>query len=162
MPVSATGAESHLLFLIRRFILALFALGLLGISAELIVLRHYEDSWQLVPLFLLGLALAIVVWHLFEKGGAPILALRMIAGFFVIAGVTGIILHYRANLEFQLDMDSSQHGWPLFLKVIHAQAPPALAPGAMAQLGLLGWLYTFRHPAVFREGSAASTSGERT
>jgi len=160
--VSASPAESHLLFLIRRFILALFALGLAGISVELIALRHYEDSWQLVPLFLLGFALAIVVWHLVERGAAPILALRMIAGFFVIAGVTGIILHYRANLEFQLDMDSSQHGWPLFLKVIHAQAPPALAPGAMAQLGLLGWLYTFRHPAISREGSVTRTSGEQT
>jgi uncharacterized membrane protein HdeD (DUF308 family) len=160
--VSASPAESHLLFLIRRFILALFALGLAGISAELVVLRHYEDSWQLVPLFLLGFALAVVVWLLLERGAAPILALRMIAGFFVIAGVAGIILHYRANLEFQLDMDSSQHGWPLFLKVIHAQAPPALAPGAMAQLGLLGWLYTFRHPAISREGSVTPTSGEQT
>jgi len=160
--VSASPAESHLLFLIRRFILALFALGLAGISVELIALRHYEDSWQLVPLFLLGFALAVVVWHLVERGAAPILALRTIAGFFVIAGVTGIILHYRANLEFQLDMDSSQHGWPLFLKVIHAQAPPALAPGAMAQLGLLGWLYTFRHPAISREGSVTPSSGEQT
>jgi hypothetical protein len=160
--VNATGAEPHLVFVIRRFILALFALGLVGISAELLVLRHYDDSWQLVPLFLLGLALMIVVWHLFEKSAAPILTLRVIAVFFVIAGVTGIILHYRANLEFQLDMDSSQHGWPLFLKVIHAQAPPALAPGAMAQLGLLGWLYTFRHPAISREGLLAPTSGEQT
>jgi hypothetical protein len=160
--VNATGAEPRLLFVIRRFILALFALGLVGISTELVVLRHYDDSWQLVPLFLLGLALMVVVWHLFEKSGAPILALRVIAVLFVIAGVTGIILHYRANLEFQLDMDSSQHGWPLFLKVIHAQAPPALAPGAMAQLGLLGWLYTFRHPAISREGSLAPASGEQT
>ena len=162
MNVNAATAEPHLLFLIRRFILALFALGLVGISVELIVLRHYEDSWQLVPLFLLGLALAIVIWHLFDKSAATIHGLRMIAVFFVITGVTGIVLHYRANLEFQLDMDSSQHGWPLFFKVIHAQAPPALAPGAMAQLGLLGWLYTFRHPAISREGTLAPTSGERT
>lgn len=160
--MNTTGAEPHLLFAIRRFILALFALGLVGISAELVVLRHYDDSWQLVPLFLLGLAVMIVVWHLFEKSATPILALRVIAVFFVIAGATGIVLHYRANLEFQLDMDSSQHGWPLFLKVIHAQAPPALAPGAMAQLGLLGWLYTFRHPAMSREGSLAPSSGEQT
>jgi hypothetical protein len=142
--------------------LALFTLGLVGISTELIALRHYDDSWQLVPLFLLGLALVIVIWHLFEKGGTPILALRMVAGFFVVAGLVGIVLHYRANLQFQLDMDSSQSGWPLFLKVVHAQAPPALAPGAMAQLGLLGWLYTFRHPAISRLRPVGPTSGEHT
>ena len=27
-------------------------------------------------------------------------------------------------------------------------ATPALAPGALAQLGLLGLLYTYRHPAL--------------
>ena len=160
--MNPAGAEPHLLFLIRRLILALFTLGLIGISVELVVLRHYDDSWQLVPLFLLGLALAIVVWHLFEKGAASVVALRIVAGFFLVAGVTGVILHYRANLQFQLDMDPSQAGWPLFLKVIHAQAPPALAPGAMSQLGLLGWLYTFRHPAVFRLGPLGRTSGEQT
>jgi hypothetical protein len=30
-------------------------------------------------------------------------------------------------------------------------AAPALAPGAMIQLGLLGLVYTFRHPALGHE-----------
>ena len=62
----------------------------------------------------------------------------------------GIVLHYRGNLEFQLEIDATQSSWDLFRKVIHAKAPPALAPGAMTQLGLLGLVYTFRHPALSR------------
>jgi len=29
-----------------------------------------------------------------------------------------------------------------------AKTPPALAPGAMIQLGLLGLVYTYRHPFI--------------
>ena len=68
----------------------------------------------------------------------------------IVAGATGIILHYRGNLEFQLEMDPSQSHWTLFKKAMHAKVPPALAPGVMAQLGLLGLLYTFRHPGLRR------------
>jgi hypothetical protein len=32
------------------------------------------------------------------------------------------------------------------MKAIHSKAPPALAPAAMIQMGLLGLLYTYKHP----------------
>ena len=69
-------------------------------------------------------------------------------GFFLIAGALGVVLHYRGNLAMQLDMDPGQPAWGLFWKVMRAKAPPALAPGAMAQLGLLGLIYCHRHPAL--------------
>ena len=62
--------------------------------------------------------------------------------------MVGVVLHFRGNMSFQLDMDPAMAGWDLFSKVMHAKAPPALAPGAMVQLGLLGLIYTFRHPAI--------------
>jgi hypothetical protein len=68
----------------------------------------------------------------------------------VLAGVVGVVLHYRGSLAFQTDMDPSLRGWALFAKVVRAKAPPTLAPGVMAQLGLLGWLYTLHHPLLTR------------
>jgi hypothetical protein len=59
-------------------------------------------------------------------------------------------LHFRGNMEFQLDIDPSLGGWALVSKVIRAKAPPAMAPAAMAQLGLLGLVYCHRHPALAR------------
>ena len=67
---------------------------------------------------------------------------------FVAAGDAGVLLHYNGNREFQTEMDPSLSGWPLFVKVVTAKAPPALAPGPWWQLGLLGLLYTYRHPAL--------------
>ena len=66
------------------------------------------------------------------------------------AGAVGVFLHSRANLEFQVEMSPGIGGIDLFLKTIRAKVPPPLAPGAMAQVGLLGLLYTYRHPLLTR------------
>ena len=62
----------------------------------------------------------------------------------IVSGALGAVLHYRANMEFKLEMDPSLNGWALFSSVIQAKAPPALAPGNMALLGLLGFACVFR------------------
>ena len=54
---------------------------------------------------------------------------------FVLAGAAGVVLHYRGNMAFQLEMDPSQSGWTLFNKVIRANAPPAMAPAAWHNWG---------------------------
>jgi hypothetical protein len=41
-------------------------------------------------------------------------------------------------------------GWQLFWQAIRSKTPPALAPGVMIQLGLIGLAYTYRDPALFR------------
>ena len=133
---------------IRRFLLAIIVLGLLGTGAELILLAHYEDSAQLVPLFFIALTLVVIIAHVTVGGAGSLLLLRVMMGFLIAAGALGVVLHYQGSLEFQLEMDPTQSGWTLFSKVLHAKAPPTLAPGVMAQLGLLGFVYTYRHPAA--------------
>jgi hypothetical protein len=132
--------------LLRRFILALFSFGVLGTGTELIALGHFEDSWQWVPLFLLSLALAGVLLHLLAHGAMALRLLRTTALFMIIAGGIGVFLHYRGNMEFQLETNPDLSGLALFQRIIHSKVPPALAPGVMAQLGLLGLIYCYRHP----------------
>ncbi len=158
-PPASSDADS--LRVLRAFILVLLTLGLAGVLAELVALQHFEDSWQLAPIVLIGLAVAAIVWYL-VGGGAP--SLRLLQATMVLciaAGVAGIVLHYRGNLEFQLEIDPSQAGWALVKKVLQAKAPPALAPAAMAQLGLLGLAYVFRHPALGRRSAPESSPPSR-
>jgi hypothetical protein len=63
---------------------------------------------------------------------------------FLAAGAAGLYYHYRANVEFQLESDPSLTGRALLWKVMRAKVPPALAPGVMVQLGLIGLVYTYR------------------
>ena len=55
-----------------------------------------------------------------------------------------MVLHYRANMEFKLEMDPTLSGLALFWSVVRAKTPPALAPATLALLGLLGLTYAFR------------------
>jgi hypothetical protein len=71
----------------------------------------------------------------------------------IITGLTGVVLHYRGSLAFQRDMDPTAPASVLFWKVLHMKAPPTLAPGIMLQLGVLGLIGTYRHPALARPGS---------
>jgi hypothetical protein len=134
--------------IIRQLLLAVITLGLIGTATDLVLLEHYEDSKQLIPLFLIGMALVIIV-ALLATGSAFVLrAFQLVMVVCVVAGGIGFVLHYQGNLEFQMDMDPTLSHWEYFKKVMHAKAPPALAPGVMAQLGLLGLVYSYRHPAL--------------
>lgn len=145
------SADGHAVRSMRRLLLLILALGMLGTAADLLLIAHYEDGWQLPPLVLIVIGLVSVCW-LGRRGAdaswMAVLALRVTMTMFIAAGVAGLLLHYNGNREFQTEMDPSLTGWPLFVKVVTAKAPPALAPGVMVQLGLLGLLFTYRHPAL--------------
>lgn len=154
MPADASDTELSL----RRFMLALLALGIVGLTTELVLLEHYEDFKMLIPLGLFALAAVAIAWQAFGASRASLRLLQATMVMFVVAGAVGVGLHYLGNLEFQLEIDPSQSHWTLFKKVMHAKAPPALAPGVMAQLGLLGLAYAYRHPVLRRDRSSASPS----
>ena len=145
--MDVTSAHSSTLSLLRTLLLATLALGLVGTGAELLLLEHFEDPWQLVPLVLLGLGIVIVLWHVFHRGRTSLRALQGLMLLFLIAGAVGVFLHYRGNVEFELERTPGAAGWTLFTESMMG-ATPALAPGAMVQLALIGLAYAFRHPAL--------------
>jgi hypothetical protein len=137
---------------LRQLILALLSFGLVALGAELLAIGHYEDAWQLLPVGLLAVTVLSILVHVMGGRRRGLAVLQILLILMVASGALGIFLHYQANLSFQLDTNPDLKGWELFTRVLHAIAPPALAPGVMAQLGLLGLIYTYKHPA--RRGSA--------
>ncbi len=144
---------------IRRFLLAILVRGMSGSGAELILLGHHEDAKQLVPLGLIGIAFAVLAWHGTARAAASVRALQLTMLLFVVAGLAGVVLHFRSSIEFQLETDPSLAGWRLWRKALQAKAPPTLAPGVMVQLGLLGLAWSHRHPALASPGGPAHTGG---
>lgn len=124
--------------------MGILVLGLTGTGVELLLLEHYEDSWQLVPLVLISLALAALAWHGRRGRAASARAIRVTMVSFLIVGAVGVGLHFRGAAAFQLEIDATQNWWELSKKVMRAKAPPVLAPGIMVQLGLLGLAYGWR------------------
>ncbi len=133
----------------RRALLALLVAFMLGTGLDLMLLDHHEGIWQMIPLALIAAGLVVSGWTFGGRPGA-ITGMRILMVLFVAAGFLGIALHYLGNREFQLEMDPGLAGWPLFVKIVTAKAPPALAPASMVMMGLLGLIYTYQHPSLRR------------
>jgi hypothetical protein len=136
---------------IRRLLLALLVFGMAGTTAELWLMGHYEDWKQLIPFGVMTLSTLTGFWHGFARTTSSARMFRLSMLLLMVAGATGSVLHYRANMEFQLEMDPTMGGMALLLKVLHAKAPPALAPGNMALLGLLGLVSTLGISRTFHK-----------
>jgi hypothetical protein len=134
---------------LRRVLLLLIHLGILGLLTELFLLEHTESVQQWIPMvsLLAGLAAGLAVaWR---PAPATLAAFRVAMAVFVGAGLLGVWFHFQGNVEFELERNSSLAGAKLVWESLLG-ATPALAPGALFQLGLLGLAYTYRHPALRR------------
>jgi hypothetical protein len=126
---------------VRRWMYWVLVLGFVGTETELLLLEHYDDPWQFVPLLLMALGLWSLVWYTKRRDARSLQVFRTIMGLFLIAGFVGLILHFRGAVQFQLETDPHLGKWELIKKVMRVKAPPVLAPGVMLQLGLIGLAY---------------------
>jgi hypothetical protein len=142
---------------VRQLLLALVFIGIVGLEVELALLRHAESFSQWIPhvVLIIGLLSTLVVF--LRPATATLRFFQLVMLIFVVIGVLGVYLHYRGNVEFALERDPSLSGTRLLWKSLRG-ATPALAPGALSQLGLLGLIYGYRHPSLGR-GSATQREG---
>src|SRR5436309_13437688 len=143
MPSSASTDPAARLEGLRRWRLGVLVVSLNGTETELVLLEHYEESWQLAPLLLIALAVAVLIWHAKRPDAASRRALTGLMIAFLVAGVLGIALDFRGAAEFQRETNPAIGRWDLVKKVMTAKAPPVLAPGVMVPLGLLGLAFAF-------------------
>ena len=146
MP-EANGAEHRTVGTLRALILSVLLIGMLGTLAELYLLEHTEDWWQLAPMYLLAAGPFAVVWSMLKPAPASLRSLQALMVLYVLAGVIGTYQHYTGNAEFELEMYPSRAGFELFWESLMG-ATPALAPGTMTLFGLLGLVAIFRHPGL--------------
>ena len=132
---------------LRRLLLALVLAGTGGLALELLLLEHFDSPWQWAPLVLLALVLLVGGAVAMRPGRRLLRVFQGLMALCTAAGVLGVYLHYRGNIEFELEDDPSRSGLVLFWEAIRG-ATPALAPGALSQLGLLGLAVAFRHPEL--------------
>ena len=147
--VSGNSVSDGVLRVVRRILLATLVLGLIGTGLELLLLEHCENWRQMIPLGLIATALLVLAWHGVQRGSAPVHVLQVLMLLFVVAGAIGLTLHYSGNAEFELEMYPDRSSMELFRESMMG-ATPALAPGTMIQLALIGLAYTYRHPRLSR------------
>lgn len=132
---------------LRRILLAIAAFGVVGTTLELILIGHYEELAQWPPLILLGLTgLGILV--ITTKPTPRLLQIfRWLMVIVTLSSLAGVYFHLTSNMEFRAETNPDLTGFALFWRAIQGGIP-LLAPGVMAQVGLLGLAATFRHPVL--------------
>src|SRR5262245_10123581 len=154
----ASGTERAPLSTVRRALLITLLVGLAGTGTELVLLGHIEGVSQFIPLVLIALGLIVGGWHAIAPSATSVKGLNLLMALCVVGGLVGVGLHYRGNLEFELEMYPEMSGTELIRKVATG-ATPVLAPGTMTLLGVIGLLHTYRHPAL---GERAGVLEERS
>ena len=149
---------------LRGLLLAIVVLGALGLIAELLLLEHYEEWTQWLPLVALACVLpgALALW--LRPGLATVRVFRALMVGTLLLGVVGLVLHFAGNREFELERNGDLRGWTLTWESLRG-ATPALAPGAMIQLALIGLALTWRYEVRGRRsqvtgGGARDTTEE--
>jgi hypothetical protein len=133
---------------LRRFALALAGIGVIGTVLELTLVKHYASKDQVIPYVLLGLS-ALGVIAVVVRPTA--LVLRVFQGVMIVtilgSGI-GMLEHLKANSRNAGAITDSER-IPTTPSAILAGIEgfaPLLAPGVLAQVGLLGLAFTYRHP----------------
>jgi len=133
-------------------LLALMLFSMVSISAELILLEHTESRIQWVPFVTLGVGSLATIFVALQPSRPRLQFYRFIMLGFIVVGALGLWFHYKGNAEFELEMMPELAGMQLFKASIRG-ATPLLAPGAIAQLGLLGFIFTLGHPHLATRSS---------
>lgn len=145
-PAAAADESTRAL---RRVLGWLLAMGIAGLTAELLLMEHTESLLQWIPLVLLALAAAALALVTLRPTRSTVRLMRAAMALCIVAGGVGVYLHLRGNVQFEREADSAASFGTLLARAFQG-ATPALAPGALLQLGLLGLAFTFRHPATRR------------
>jgi hypothetical protein len=132
---------------LRQLLLALIFIGIVGLEVELALLRHAESFSQWIPhvTLLIGFLTTVAVY--LRPGNRTLNAFRAMMIMFLVVGALGVYFHLAGNVEFVRERYPSISGVSLLWKTLRG-ASPALAPGALTQLGLLGLVYGYKHPAL--------------
>jgi hypothetical protein len=146
-PTFGNSSAAGTLAALRVALLVVLLVASAGTLVELFLLEHVEDAWQWAPIILLVLGVIVMSWQLVRRDIGSLRALQVLMLLFVASGVVGLALHYNGNVEFEKEMYPDLSGLELFKQAMMG-ATPSLAPGTMVQFGLLGLLYTFRHPSL--------------
>ncbi len=151
--VGYPARESETLASIRKLLLGALALGVLGTSGELILLRHIDMALQWTPVVVFAVSVPVLIWHAVSTSHLTVRVVQVLMVVFIGTGILGVGLHFNGNVEFERELHPAEQGFEFLRKTI-AGATPVLAPGSMVLLGLVGLAHTYRHPSV------AGTNGQ--
>jgi hypothetical protein len=137
---------------VRRALLGLTIVTMVGIVAELVSLRHWDSSIQLIPFA--ALAVLVVALVLAWRGGTRTRAARGLSVAVLVTSAFGVYEHIQENLtagplDHRYAFTWEHFSWfkQVWLAATGGVGPaPPLAAAALAQAALLVMILTLARP----------------
>jgi hypothetical protein len=92
---------------LERALFYLVIFGFAGLLPELLLLEHFGEPTQFIPLGLIVLAVGSTIWFSKSRRGAARKTYLTSMWMTILSGPVGIFLHLRGNYEFEREMDAS-------------------------------------------------------
>jgi hypothetical protein len=127
-------------FSLNYFILYTLVFFLFGSLTELYLIKHYEDTTQIIPIFCIGLSLACLIILYFRVSKFTIVLFKLSLFAISLAGLMGVVLHLKSNYEFEKEMEPTSNTLDVFIESLSG-ALPALAPLNLVILAMVGYSY---------------------
>lgn len=142
-------AEPPVARALRRVLLALALLGVLATATELALIGHWGSTARVIPWGLLLLAGATLLLAAWKPGVRTLRSLQVALVIVALGSGVGVLEHAAGNLATTREVADGAALAPkeLVLGTLTGGAP-ALAPGILVQVALLGLAFTYRHPAL--------------
>ena len=122
---------------LARQVLGVLFIASLGVFAELLLLGHYEDWRQWLPLVVVAVGALAAAAAAARPNRRTAKWMSTVAFVQIPVGLLGVYFHLADNFEFERERETAASGLELFRASLSG-ALPALAPGALVLLGLLG------------------------
>lgn len=113
---------------------------LFGSLIELYLINHYEDTFQIIPIFCLGVSLGSLIILYFRVSKLTINLFKASLLVISFVGLLGVILHLNSNFQFEKEIKPSSSTMDLFIESLSG-ALPALAPLNLVLLAMVGYSY---------------------
>jgi hypothetical protein len=145
---STNSSRTESTSLLRPLILVIMGIGTLGILGELLLLEHYkfDSQWIAVMLTLLTGVCTVILG--FNPNARVMRVVQLALLLVVLGSAFGVLEHVKTNYD-RMENGSNVSSLSPIWQALKGRAP-ALAPGALAQLGLLGLLFMYKHPNLER------------
>jgi hypothetical protein len=155
--------------LLRKFLLWLAAASAAGTAVELAILRHWRGLDQLVPWAMLAIAAVTIALVMRRPTPGVLKAARVVGTVVALSALVGVYEHVSANYHDGARSRATAAAWATMSEPARwlaaldgsaGQAPP-VAPGVLAQVGVLLVFATVGHP-VRERVSGTGQSATRT
>ncbi len=141
---SNTNDTAHNL---RRIMLAIMAFMIAGTTAELLLIEHFKSGTQWIAVAMVALAALAIGLILLVNAVWALRVFQVAMVLVALSGAIGVKEHLEANLKVAQESQKDSQVMTQILTAFKGFVP-ALAPGALVPLGLLGLAFTYKHPML--------------